>query len=753
MSDQPAVSEPSGNSPLEGTASTSASGAAPGDPGGGWHNPTQENAAANGGAGENAAPAGDQKLLGPGTRPLKKVLKLLGSALGQVNRHRVCAVLAPLLAMYLANKYSRIYYRSVVDDAMTSVQYARNLALGNGVVFNVGERVEGYTNFLWVLLMAPFYWVARLFQLEFVHMVIAVSIVLSGIALLLVYRLAREIWDRNIVATVTALGLCVVDNSYTAWAAFALENHLLAVCILSAIYFARSKSPKAFLWTGIALACAQATRPDAALFCACVVGSEAVEVLVRTSGAGRSSFKRQLMPWLKMVGVWLALYGLYFAWRYSYYGLPFPNTYYTKLAGPNFDGWQRGWLYVQSFFEDRSWIYAAGIGGVLMIRDRSVRTLWTYAIVHTVYVAYVGGDFFPGHRFFVSQIPVFSLLVGAFLAGLWSFLNWPRLRRLLERRELPPLVFAGATTVAVGAAMHRVWELGLERGPLVHEIKAWRQSLLDSRTFLKWLKDHKPPNAKVATGLIGNSGYWSEAYIVDMFSIIDPVTARMPTANFGKGKAGHEKQAPREYMLGRKPDVIVPGYYYPGHWNDGYYFDTDVPKAGIEGIWRRDTLLESGTLVREAMLSFDSGSEQSWTAEGNAFEQWPSYGPGTGQGPSDGSSGAYANSYHSTIGDSAIGRLVSQPFTLSGDLLVFRLGGGNAPDKLFVSLIVDGARVRIATGHDGEAMGRKTWDIKEFHGKQGMIEIHDGADGGWGHITADEFAQWTASGKTPVANQ
>src|SRR5688500_3502378 len=133
MSDPPAVSEPSGNSQLDGTAPNNVSGADPGDPGAGWHNPTQENVAANGGAGESAAPAGDQKLLGPGTRPLKQVLKLLGVALGYVNRHTVCAVLAPLLAMYLANKYSRIYYRSVVDDAMTSVQYARNLALGNGV--------------------------------------------------------------------------------------------------------------------------------------------------------------------------------------------------------------------------------------------------------------------------------------------------------------------------------------------------------------------------------------------------------------------------------------------------------------------------------------------------------------------------------------------------------------------------------------------------------------------------------------------
>ena len=44
----------------------------------------------------------------------------------------------------------------LVDDAFISFRYARNLALGHGLVFNVGESppVEGYTNFLWVLMLA-----------------------------------------------------------------------------------------------------------------------------------------------------------------------------------------------------------------------------------------------------------------------------------------------------------------------------------------------------------------------------------------------------------------------------------------------------------------------------------------------------------------------------------------------------------------------------------------------------------------------
>jgi hypothetical protein len=44
----------------------------------------------------------------------------------------------------------------VANDAFISFRYARNWVEGHGLVFNAGERVEGYTNFLWILLLSPF---------------------------------------------------------------------------------------------------------------------------------------------------------------------------------------------------------------------------------------------------------------------------------------------------------------------------------------------------------------------------------------------------------------------------------------------------------------------------------------------------------------------------------------------------------------------------------------------------------------------
>src|SRR5262245_28850159 len=104
---------------------------------------------------------------------------------------------AMLLTVALGERYSRVYFRNLVDDAMTSVVYAKQLALGNGVVFNVGERVEGYTNFLWVVFMAPIYGVCHLLGVEFVPVIIHVNVLITAAVTLFVYLVAKELFGPN----------------------------------------------------------------------------------------------------------------------------------------------------------------------------------------------------------------------------------------------------------------------------------------------------------------------------------------------------------------------------------------------------------------------------------------------------------------------------------------------------------------------------------------------------------------------------
>ena len=52
-----------------------------------------------------------------------------------------------------------------LDDAYISYRYALNFVQGHGLVYNPGEPVEGYTNFLWTIFIAagmPLSWIPSL---------------------------------------------------------------------------------------------------------------------------------------------------------------------------------------------------------------------------------------------------------------------------------------------------------------------------------------------------------------------------------------------------------------------------------------------------------------------------------------------------------------------------------------------------------------------------------------------------------------
>lgn len=657
-------------------------------------------------------------------------------------RAPVIAAVATLTLVVLANRYSRRYDRNLVDDAMISVRYAENLALGNGLVFNPGERVEGYTNFLWTVVMAPLHWLARLFDVEVGRLVIQANLASAVIAMMLTYAVGRRLWESHVLATLAALGILALDNAFACWAVFGLETHFLAVWLLAALWAASSDHPRRGIVTGGCLALAQMTRPDAALFSVALIGSELVEIAVsairRSRRAEVPALARQVAGLLLALGI---AYGAYFLWRYGYYGDLFPNTYYVKLGG-EIDAWERGRAYVREFFEQRDWWLVPAAGALFAIHRKIPRALVFYLPAHFFYVAYAGGDFFSGHRLLVPQLPLLALCIGQTIAIGWQVLTLPRVERALVRWAHPPALFAGAAAVVVLFASWRIYRLGLKHGPFELEVKAWGHDLSGNRQFFRWLRDHKPPGATVATGLIGHTAFYGDLPVYDIFGIVNPEIARRPVKDFGKGKAGHEKKATLADVLAAKPTFIVGGYVHADYWHLGYFWFDEVP-AGFakRGIWQRDALAETGDYLEHTRIDFES-SPPGTTFEGVAFELGLSRRAGRGQIYPRGVVGAFLNSSHPVHGDAAKGRFRSAPFALEGDLLVLRVGGGRDAEKLRVALVVDGREVAHATGSDGTEVGRRTFSIAEHRGKLGVLDVKDDADWTMGHLVVDEVVQW-----------
>jgi len=145
------------------------------------------------------------------------------------------------------------------------------------------------------------------------------------------------------------------------------------------------------------------------------------------------------------------------------------------------------------------------------------------------------------------------------------------------------------------------------------------------------------------------------------------------------------------------------------------------------------------------IADFEGDNYGAWKVEGEAFGKGPAKGTLAGQQPVSGFQGkGLVNTFLGK--DGPTGKLTSPPLTIERDYLNFLIGGGHHPGKTCVNLLVDGKVVRTATGPnlgDGgnEFLNWDAWDVKEYQGKQAVLQIVDAHSGGWGHINVDQIVQ------------
>jgi fructan beta-fructosidase len=145
------------------------------------------------------------------------------------------------------------------------------------------------------------------------------------------------------------------------------------------------------------------------------------------------------------------------------------------------------------------------------------------------------------------------------------------------------------------------------------------------------------------------------------------------------------------------------------------------------------------------MADFEGASYGDWKVTGEAFGPGPARGTLPNQMRVDGFKGkGLVSSFYG--GDKSTGTLTSPEFAIERRFINFLIGGGKDPEKLCLNLLVEGKVVRTATGPNdklggSEALAPASWDVGEFTGKRGVIQIVDNATGGWGHINVDEIVQ------------
>lgn len=162
---------------------------------------------------------------------------------------------------------------------------------------------------------------------------------------------------------------------------------------------------------------------------------------------------------------------------------------------------------------------------------------------------------------------------------------------------------------------------------------------------------------------------------------------------------------------------------------------------------------------------FEACSLDGWKGEGSAFEDQPVKGDNVTVrtkgarhanqqglcwvGSFDLFSGKPDQKPGGSRGDAATGILRSQTFTIDGEKILFRIGGGNARN-VGVRLIVAGDAVRVSRGQRQPEMTTAMWDVAPWKGQDAHIEIFDENTDIWGFVNADDFRYGGLDAALPV---
>jgi hypothetical protein len=263
------------------------------------------------------------------------------------------------------------YLGFAMDDAFIAFRYAKNVAEGHGIVWNVSEPpVEGYTSFLWMLLSVPPIAVG----LDPLPVAKLLSVVAAlAIFALLAHRGARmDPWLLAVVLGVVGFSppfaLLTMQGLETTAAALVLL--LLAAASIRVVD--RPTGRSASLWFSLALL-GGVTRPDALVFATGAFAGVIAVLVARRDGEALRRLALTAVPFV-------AIGGLYVAWRLHYFGHLFPNPYYIKLGKAGGLLKAEGAKYVGSFLTAVVLPYAILFGGLLIFRIRPERLLRTLPV-------------------------------------------------------------------------------------------------------------------------------------------------------------------------------------------------------------------------------------------------------------------------------------------------------------------------------------------------------------------------------------
>jgi hypothetical protein len=419
-----------------------------------------------------------------------------------------------------------LYWNYIVDDAYITFRYAVHFAKGVGLVYNPNTVVDGYTSFLWTVIIGSAVFLFG--ESQIVGITKLVSGVLSALTLLFTYQMAQRAPETRSSGWV-AVALTSVTPAFIISTADGLETPLyMAIQMLLMLQWMRdldrgTLSPMYGVWA--ALLCL--ARPDGALF----VGL-ATFLFFRFCPLSQEALLRSLYA----VVAWSALFVPYFVWHWLYYGHPLPNTFYAKMGG-EWELFLRGVDRLLKWQLESGSLLSLGFVFYAILRRPSPYTAILVATIvsRMVLVLWSGGEVMGHHRFMAPAAPAYWLL---FHLGLGTSFSRTGLQDGWIRKVLsvsPILLFI----LLVGISLSHL-----------PRYQRYAKGLSQAHIRLGcWINQNTPPNTRIAVGDAGAIPYYANRHTIDIMGLNEPYLAHLP------GRLGHKIDT--EYILSQKPDIVI----------------------------------------------------------------------------------------------------------------------------------------------------------------------------------------------------
>lgn len=449
--------------------------------------------------------------------------------------------LAVLIAIALGFYAHSKHFEFVQDDSFITFRYVKNLIAGHGLVFNIGERVEGYTTFLWTILLA----IPAKLGIDLIWAAHILGIMAGMAALYMVMRLSHLVsgdtgpWGFSLIAA--ALTAC--NSSIAYWTTSGMETAMFMLLIVASAfaYLKELKQPAHFLYTPILFVLLSLTRPDGVL----LFGLTFLHFAAHAAFRNRENLRHEVVRGLRLALFFGIPIALFMGWRLMYYGWLFPNTYYAK-AGFSQEYLSAGIDYFTAFSTTYMWYGVLLVVPVAVLLWRRRTAEMTYLIGLTLgymaYVVSVGGDVLHAYRFFVPVLPLLYLFLQEAL------------------RELHAVLSRGSV-ISYGLPMGIAALIGYFTFTFPYEYvrNKWMLEigLVSKMTETgNWLKTVSTPNTVVAASTIGAIAYYSDVTLIDMLGLTDETIAHYPEKIEGIESGWKERKYNNTYLLSRQPEWI-----------------------------------------------------------------------------------------------------------------------------------------------------------------------------------------------------